>query len=402
MTVRLGVALLGAIAVALATGIAVWLVVRAPAGVEFSRRVDGIEQVEIPTDRGFSVARGGYTMTWGGGSAGFPDPTPRTGSEALDPQNPIFPPHYVRDYEPPGWRTPATLAPCALKDLPSDIWVKPIVVYEGKLVATTRIATPDHDYTSRIDVTVANTGLPVVLLLSSYRPVQWRIGQTSRAKLAGVVVVGFKRAEVVGLPNAVPVLMAGLTDTPNCGVGGVFYIGGPQWEGLDEPDHSQPVAEALAQRLFHASALSVAYEYDGSLIVVGDKSDVLGDVRPFYSNDRGDVFKRPSDLLLPGELGLEQLRTTGAVRRATIPEVDAWNAAEKAGLGRANFGHPNRPYVLLRETELPDGLDAVDFLLPESVPMPHGWHSGSRVCVQKLWKCSLSPYGLRPDAGLTK
>ena len=396
MKASLGVALLAA---GFASGLAIGPALlefsrRIPAGVEFSRRVDGVEQVRIPTDRNFAVVRGVQNLIYLAGSTGEPDPIPQSGSESVDPERPIFPQRYTRDSAPPSWQTPATVARCGLENLPSKYWVKPIAVYQGSLIATTRIATPDHDYTSRVDITVSETDQPVVLILSNYRPVQWRVGQMAAAKLAGVVLVGFKKAELIGLPNTIPVFNATLPDAAECRLESNFYVSTDH--GLDAAEAQQLAAETLSQQLFHRSALGITSEQAGNRIIVGTKWNAPEDVKPFYSDDGGDVFKRDPDLLLPMELGLEQLRANGAVRRATAAELAPWEAAQRAGrIGVWRFGGINRAYVLLRKTELPDGLRGVDFLLPEGVPMPDGWDRDSRVCIERLWRCGSRDYLLR-------
>lgn len=363
-----------------------------PPGVQFSTRPDGIEEVRVPTDRSFSVVHGQSHFIWVTGGVGQPDPTPSAGSESIDPERPIFPPHYDRESGPPEWRTPATLEACRLKGLPAEFWVKQVQAYEGKLIATTRMPNHNHMYTSRVDVTVAYTSLPVVLILSNFMPIQWRVGQTARAKLAGVVLVGMYPAKVIGLPNTVPVIKATL-EGGDCANETGFFRDGPEFDGLEQRDRSQVAADALSQRLFQKPALGVTYEYAASRLVVGDERDAPATVKPFYSSDRGDVFKRDPDLLLPMELGLDQLRSKGDVRRATEAEVEAWKTAQRAGLLHGSLFGVNRAYVLLRETEIPDGLSAVDFLLPDGVPFPRG-SAGSSVfvCVQRLWECRQGDY----------
>ena len=355
-----------------------------PRGVEFSMREDGIEQVRVPTDRAFSIVHGTSYFIYGGGSVGRPDPLPQPGSESIDAEHPIFPLEYRRNSELPAWSTPATLAPCGLQGLPDDFWVKPIGVYAGKLIASTRIENRNHYYTSRVDITVARTAKPVVLLLSNFQPIQWRIGQTSGAKLAGVVLAGLYPAQVLGLPRFVPVFNGTLPEAAACNMQSGLYRGSPEFDGLDWRDEAQIQAEALSQNLFQRTPLGVSDQDEQGRILVGDRLEAR-DPRPFYSSDRGDPFKRDPNLLLPMELGLDQLRARGDVRRATAEEIGAWKAAGQVR-GPA-FGN-GRTYVVLRETEIPDGLTDVDLLLPEGVPFPRN-ATGSNViiCIQKTRQC---------------
>jgi hypothetical protein len=138
----------------------------------------------------------------------------------------------------------------------------------------------------------------------------------------------------------------------------------------------------------------MTYAVDADRIVVGDRHEAAI-FKPYYSSDHGDVFERDPQVLLPSKLGLRQLEERGAVRRASAEEVETWKAADMAGLVRGQrFGGFGRPYVVLHNTELPDGLNGTDFLLPEGVPLPHGDLSEVRFCIQKTWRCG-SAHDLR-------
>ena len=358
-----------------------------PPGVEFVTAADGTPEVHLPPDRAYRIKMGGNTLMFGTPGSEFPKAQAEQASEGIDTDHPILPTRHERESQPPKWQTPAMLSDCGFKELPAKFDVKPIVVHHGKLVANVRIQNPNHDYTSRVDVTVSRTETPVVLLLSNGWPVQWRIGQTARAKLAGVVLLGRDPAAVIGLPRSIPVFDANDPAAVHCGLKNVYFHNIDYLDGYDGFERYQPRVEGLSQQLFARSALGMTYADAADRIVFGDRHEAAI-FAPYYSNDRGDVFERDPAVLLPSKLGLRQLEQRGSVRRATAEELDKWKEAEKASLIRGQrFGGFGQPYVVLRNTELPDGLNGTDFLLPDGVPLPHGDLSEVRFCIQKTWRC---------------
>src|SRR5207247_8916438 len=95
-----------------------------------------------------------------------------------------------------------------------------------------------------------------------------------------------------------------------------------------------------------------------------------------YSTERGPVFETDPDLLLPNERGLEQLLARGALRKASLEDLNVWTIGYVNAHNRApNHRHvpPQDGYVVLRETELPAGLPgphAVFFIVSRGVPPP--------------------------------
>ena len=76
-------------------------------------------------------------------------------------------------------------------------------VYKGKKPVQVVLGGNNHEVT-QVDIIVTETNHPVVLVLSAYDPVVWRIGQVKNAKVLGVVVGGAEPQAVIGLDKDVP------------------------------------------------------------------------------------------------------------------------------------------------------------------------------------------------------
>ena len=112
-----------------------------------------------------------------------------------------------------------------------------------------------------------------------------------------------------------------------------------------------------------------------------------------YSTERGPVFETDPDLLLPNERGLEQLLARGALRKASLEDLNVWTIGYVNAHNRApNLRHvpPHDGYVVLRETELPAGLagaHAVFFIVSPGVPPPEKAPGHSVVLITDGYRC---------------
>src|SRR5581483_7522475 len=94
----------------------------------------------------------------------------------------------------------AALARAApLADLAKNARIEAIGVYEGD-GASHGPGLPRK--AGQVEVRISRTQQPLVLVLSSYEPVRWKLVQEPGARLAAVLVSGYYPSEVVGAANA--------------------------------------------------------------------------------------------------------------------------------------------------------------------------------------------------------
>jgi hypothetical protein len=92
---------------------------------------------------------------------------------------------------------------CWRHGLPANARVRMIGVYEGRNDSGSR----DRHGMGVVTVALARSSRPVLLVLSAYEPVDWRIASAPGTRLAGVIAVGMHRPRVTGAAAGVPVLI---------------------------------------------------------------------------------------------------------------------------------------------------------------------------------------------------
>jgi hypothetical protein len=104
--------------------------------------------------------------------------------------------------------------------LPRDVELHAFGTYEAtpKRKSDFVLGRKDSDRTGQIDVYVAPTSSPVVLLLGAYRPVVWTIHRAEGAEIAAILTRGYHTQAVAGVPD-VPVRFSTKKDglAPGCG-----------------------------------------------------------------------------------------------------------------------------------------------------------------------------------------
>jgi hypothetical protein len=97
---------------------------------------------------------------------------------------------------------------CALPELPGDFEQYLVMSYEGARELK-GIQIDDSDHTVRwTDIIVDRPEKPVVLVLSAYDPVVWRVQRTKETKVAAVIVAGHHGQLVDGIPPEVPTIIS--------------------------------------------------------------------------------------------------------------------------------------------------------------------------------------------------
>lgn len=227
-----------------------------------------------------------------------------------------------------------------------------------------------HEAT-RMDVAVNHRQSPVVLMLGSYEPTVWSIGWTPGTRILAVLLSGYHRQVVTGLPAQVPVLVSSYDNKGPCGY---FYVSAERASRLN------PVARQVFGR-----PVDMLYPAREGKVVVGDPL-ASGDALVTDRSARTPESFRRADAQLAGPAGLERAVRDGYLRPATQADVDAWFSALRASPRRDDVPpvaggapHPRitmiRGYVVMRPYTLPPGLYGVNsatFFVPRGVPRPLG------------------------------
>ncbi len=223
----------------------------------------------------------------------------------------------------------------------------------------------------RIDVAVNQPGgVPVILMLGSYDPTIWHVGWSRGTRIAAVLVGGYHRQVVTGLPKDVPVLVSTYDNKGPCGY---FYVSAERARTLNP----------IARRAF-GRPVDMVYLAQQGRVVVGD---ALGSAAGLITDAGGqsDESFRIADARLAGEAGLAYAVSQGWLREASQADASAWLAARNAkpaadvppiagGRPAGNISLHNG-YVVLKAFTLPEGLYGAHsgtFFVPKGVPRPRG------------------------------
>lgn len=232
---------------------------------------------------------------------------------------------------------------------------------------------------SRMDVVVNSTSRPVALILGTYGPTIWNVTWTRGTRIVAVLVGGYHRQEIAGLPRTTPAKVHSHDSSPRRpadGKCGYFYISQDHDAGLD----------AISKGIFGRGVDGVYLAKDGS-VVAGESpaADAMIDT----SFDSPPTTSQPEWLPLAGPAALADAVTKGILRRATIKDLKDWQDALAASTPDA--GQERRPvtkpgghnaYVVLDAFTFPAGLHgakAATFLVPRGVPYPQGYPGHSAV-----------------------
>jgi hypothetical protein len=104
---------------------------------------------------------------------------------------------------------------CGLVGLPEDAEVHLVGSYKGPKRLRVPLGESGHG-TTEIDVVVGRTQYPVILVLSAYDPVVWRVGYTSQSSIAGVLASGYHAQGVIGIPRDTPLRILSYEQTRGC------------------------------------------------------------------------------------------------------------------------------------------------------------------------------------------
>jgi len=219
----------------------------------------------------------------------------------------------------------------------------------------------------RIDVGVNRPGEAVALMLGSYDPTVWHVGWSRGTRIVAVLVGGYHRQVVTGLPRDVPVIVSTYDNKGPCGY---FYV------TADKAATLNPVA----RRAFGRGIDMLYPASQGSVLVGAAAGGLMTDAAA-----QDDTAFRIGDEMAAGEAGLAYAVSRGWLREAMQSDADAWLTA------RASRPQPDVPpiaggappgrmtihngYVVLKPFHLPEGLygaHSATFFVPKGVPRPTG------------------------------
>lgn len=222
---------------------------------------------------------------------------------------------------------------------------------------------------TRIDVAVNQAKTPVVLMLGAYEPTVWNIGWAQGTRIAAVLVSGYHRQAIAGLPADVPVLVSSHDGKGPCTH---FYVAQQQLPRLN------PIAMKVFGR-----RVDMVYPATDGQVLIGDSLPATGLITSARVSP--DSFADPQ-APLAGQAGLQAAVREGRLREARSQDMQAWIAArdaiEPALPPVAGQLAPNRSqgtvhngYVVLKPMRIPAGLygaHSATFFVPKGVPRPTG------------------------------
>lgn len=254
------------------------------------------------------------------------------------------------------WRT------CGLVGLPDDAEAHLVGMYKGQKELDLQLGDSGHT-TTEIEVVVGRTPRPIILVLSAYDPVVWKVGSTSAARIAAVLVSGHHTQALIGIPRSMPHRVLSTEQTRGCEP---FYA------------HSAQNAAQEERKIVALSGRGIGRfygSYSASAVQVGeDVPSGPGGVSysPELTVDDYPVLRSE---IPAGEKGIDALQRLGKIRLATARDVAAWSGDKAQQSKLASYVGMGRVYVVLEEVTLPSGLYGAhgrDFIIPLGVPKPKG------------------------------
>jgi hypothetical protein len=222
------------------------------------------------------------------------------------------------------------------------------------------------------EVVVHSPDKPVVLVLSNYTAMIWRIRRTPQTKIAAVIAGGYHAHGVIGIDKDVPLLLAS-HEKP--GPFEYFSIHGAEPELFE--------TNGLVRSLTGREIEHFYFQSVDDIYHIGTVAPV--DAKLIYSADRkieDYVYKPAPDAPLEGSAGLKKLMDDGKLRKASDADIRAWVDAASKKYNRFNptlrISHhmePRDTFVVLGSLVLPDGLygsNSRNFIIPQGTPMPTG------------------------------
>lgn len=307
--------------------------------------------------------------------------------------------------------------------LPMDTTVVALGVYEGK-GDTSLPNWGDGNRFSSVRVLPGEDHIDaLVLVLSAYEPVEWKIDPSIR-NIRAIILTGYSEQRISGLDKDIPVIMrrdsedasaVSLTSIPENKRRKHFMP--PelvQMVGKMNNNISQPACMAASRQFAYELGVGLAQLNEYVQTTIGRPIDRFAGA---YSTEAlaipatdleapkvatlPIVYEQPAplsdaEIVPPGRAGLELLTKKQLIRPATAEDVIRWMQGVDATLPSHKY-NPNaavpdihmprdNTYVIQGATTLPDALDSTVFILPSGVPMPSFGNGNYRIYQEKSYK----------------
>lgn len=278
---------------------------------------------------------------------------------------------------------------CELPGLPEKYIVYAAGAYSGRKLDY-QIDQSGHEAT-QIDVAVNEPSAPVVLMLGAYEPTVWNIGWSPQTQIAGVLVSGYHRQTIAGLPVSVPRLNSSYDNKGACGY---FYLS----------ENSLDRINPMARRLF-GQAVTRAFIANNGFVAVGTAT---GAGMVTDASQPPEQF-RDRSAPLAGQAGLRDAVAKGLLREARTSDEQQWQTAYDAAnkqdippvsgavVHRSDNDRLHNGYVVLKAMRLPAGLygaNSATFIVPKGVPRPTGDPGHSQILDYNTMTCAGAVCGM--------
>ena len=256
------------------------------------------------------------------------------------------------------------------ESFPDDLKVYAGGSYAG-LKLNNQIDDSGHQAT-QFEVIVNSPQHPVALILGAYEPSIWNIAWTKGTDVVAVVVTGYHRQALAGLPNGIPVINSSYHNRGPCRY---LYVAEKNLQKINP----------LSNQAFDRNVTMVHYASKGKL-VFGEQLSADSQLYTSKDNPPESFFDKSKPLA--GQAGLRDLMAKGFIRPLNKEDLDRWaklKAAQYADdlppVASGSHSDSFRPryvhngYVILKQITIPAGLyggNSATFFLEKGVPYPEG------------------------------
>ena len=255
-----------------------------------------------------------------------------------------------------------------LEKLPDDFTVYAVGPYRGAASVNVQLDDSGHDVT-QVEVVVNKPNQPVVLVLTAYDPVVWRVGRTKDTQIVGILVSGHHGQALIGVDKHTA---HAISSQKEKGDFPYFYATGASRRLLAMNDTVKQLVGREIDHFYNKPTNGVFYIGDQP----ADKDAVV------YSQDlKIEGYVKP-DRPLAGRNALDYLVQEKKLRLATKADIELWveKASEKykrfnPELRVKTYMRVGRTYVILDKLTLPNGLFGAHsraFIIPYGAPFPTG------------------------------
>lgn len=284
-------------------------------------------------------------------------------------------------------KTPSKQTECALSRFkaPRNFTIFAAGNYSGRELGV-QLKGSDRE-ANQFDVTVNYQQNPINLILAAYEPSIWNIRWTDKTEIAAVVISGYYRQEIAGLPTNVPILNTSGENAP-CG----------QSFNISDDAKEIKTLESLSRRLFARTVDKIFLAQEGTVLVGEPFSEGTTFKASRHSPPESFINKNAPT----GSAGIERAVRMGLLRAATQDDINAWvtelmeNTPKKdiPPIAGKDTSAPDRPsvenaYIVLKPFVFPANLISIfrTFYVPRGIAIPKGDPGDSNVCDFNTMEC---------------